>query len=134
MNEIALEKTLREQLEADLAKFKANGGTVVEIPLLEQKPRQPCKKLEPYPTRMKLKPYYDFKYNKELREWCSEVKGRGQKLSRTTGYSDTWISHRCQGYQQFRFVDMDQVRPAMIEIEQAEKLSAIAQKHAGPSS
>lgn len=134
----AQKESLRETLEAEVAKFVKRGGKVVEIPLPEQKPRQASKRIQPYPSRKpQSKPYYDFKYNKQLRDWCNEAKGRAKKLGALVGYSDTWISHRCHGTTQVTLSDMAELQTTMNTIElaeNAERLSEIVKKHTGSPS
>ncbi len=129
-----LKRPLRELLQEEVAKFLANGGTVKEMPSNPRVPRQPCKNPEPYPKRPNPKPFYDHKYNRLLRDWLSAVDGRAKNLAAESGYSDTWISARRHGFNQFLLVDYEILKPAMERIENHEnqnKLKQIAQKHLG---
>ena len=127
-------ESLRAKIEKATAAFIKNGGEVQELPGVGNVPKQPYKKLERYPSRPKKTPYVDFKYNAVLRDWCAETIGRLKELSRRTGYSENWLSLRCTGRYQFRFVDYEQVKPFMDEIEQMEtdlKLTRITRKYTG---
>lgn len=127
-------ESLREKIDKATATFIKNGGEVQELPGVGNIPKQPYKKLEPYPSRPKLTPYADFKYNAMLRDWCDETIGRLKELSRRTGYTESWLRYRCSGRYQFRFVDYEQVKPFMDDIEQMEKdlkLKIITRKYTG---
>lgn len=127
-------RPLREALQDEVAKYLAKGGTVKELPSPPRVPRQPSKNLEPYPKRPNPKPFYDHKYNKLLREWLNAVDGRAKNLAAESGYSDTWISARRHGFNQFLLVDYEILKPAMERIENHEesnKLKQIAQKYLG---
>ena len=127
-------ESLRAQLEKDVAEFEKNGGKIDELPGVDNVPRLPSKNIEPYPTRTKKNPYVNFKYNVILRDWCAVTVGRLKELSRRTGYSVTWLSIRCSGRYQFKYVEYEHVQPFMDDIEQMEtdlKLKKITAKYIG---
>ena len=127
-------ESLRAQLEKDVAEFEKNGGKIDELPGVGNVPRLPSKNIEPYPTRTKKNPYVNFKYNVILRDWCAVTVGRLKELSRRTGYSVTWLSIRCSGRYQFKYVEYEHVQPFMDDIEQMEtdlKLKKITAKYIG---
>lgn len=132
------QNNLRKILTDDVEGFLASGGQITVIPAPEYKNRQPSKKVSPYPS---VKPkdkrvFYDHKYNVALREWCRAVDGRAKALSDATGYCKEWISKRCNGVYQFKFVEYEHVWPHVLNIELQEKkdqLHKITQKYLGES-
>lgn len=129
---------LRKQLESDVAKFiKNNPEKDIEMPPAQYVPRQPYKKLQPYPKRPDPTPYKNHKYNKILREWCLVEVGRVTRLAEMISFSASWLSRACSGRIHLRFVDYEQFVAAMAKIEadeQEAKLKNIAKKYTGEGS
>lgn len=89
----------RIQLNEDLAKWLAKGHEITVLEPPKSVPRQPCKKLMPMPKASKDKtPYFNCKFNKQLREWCrGGVLSRTRALARCINLSPSSITSRKQG-------------------------------------
>ncbi|MHA3059927.1 hypothetical protein ACX1N5_04025 [Acinetobacter sp. ANC 4636] len=123
----AQKKSLREELENEVEKFLARGGSVKPLSGIDFKPKQPSKRVErinPWREKeiAKTQKYAHYKGNVELRNWCKAKQGRIAQLAKVLNVTPNYISQRTFGTScvtQMEFKDTYLV--AMKSVEKLEK-------------
>lgn len=120
----AQKKSLREELENEVEKFLASGGSVNTLSGIDFKPKQPSKRVE------RIKPWREVKQpeyakserNAELHEWTKAKRDRINSLSKAMNVGRSYVANRVYGKVFITAAEFEEeIKPAMKCVEKWEQ-------------